>query len=126
MGPGPSFGQIFKRKLPSFDSQLDVVYKPPWVTVPTVMSVKREHGFFYEEKTNSGQKLTNHTWYRDRVINNTSIIDKANCLIRKFLNAWHTMTIPNADNNSCPLPGQYSILFTKKKFCSCIFLLHDI
>jgi len=56
VGPGPSFGQIFKRKLPSFDSQLDVVYKPPCVTVPTVMSVKREHGFFLRGKNEQRPK----------------------------------------------------------------------
>ena len=32
---------------------------------------------------------------------------------RKILEAWHSKLTPNADNNSCPLPGQYNILFNK-------------
>ena len=28
------------------------------------------------------------------------------------IESWHSMVTPNADNNSCPLPGQYNILFT--------------
>ena len=31
----------------------------------------------------------------------------------KHWKAWHTKVTPNADNNSCPLPGQYNILFHK-------------
>jgi len=45
--------------------------------------------------------------------NNASIIDKGNFRIRKFLESWHTSITPNADNNSCPLPGQYRIVFNK-------------
>ena len=44
---------------------------------------------------------------------NASIIDKGTFRTRKTLEAWHTRVTPNADNNSCPLPGQYNILFNK-------------
>ena len=44
---------------------------------------------------------------------NASIIDKGTFRTRKTLEAWHTKVTPNADNNSCPLPGQYNILFNK-------------
>ena len=44
---------------------------------------------------------------------NASIIDKGGFRTRKTLEAWHSKLTPNADNNSCPLPGQYNILFNK-------------
>ena len=48
-------------------------------------------------------RIANHAWSHDHVIdfNNASIIDKG------------TTITPNADHNSCPLPGQYSILVNK-------------
>ena len=62
-----------------------------------------------------GSRIANHAWSHDHVIdfNNASIIDKGSSRIRKFLESWHTTITPNADNNSCPLPGQYSILVNK-------------
>ena len=42
-----------------------------------------------------------------------NIKTSANSRTRKFLESWHTTITPNADNNSCPLPGQYSILVNK-------------
>lgn len=108
------FWSDFWEKTTIFWLQLGVVYKTPCVTVRTVMSVKRVDRFFTRKKQTAAKS--------SQIIHgNTSIIDKANYLIRKFLNAWHTVTTPNADNNSRPLPGQYSILFSPKKFCSCIF-----
>ena len=38
---------------------------------------------------------------------------KENFRIRKFLEFCHTSITPNADNKSCPLPGQYRIPFNK-------------
>ena len=46
-------------------------------------------------------------------MHNASIIDKGGFRTRKTLEAWHSNLTPNADNNSCPLPGQYNILFNK-------------
>ena len=61
-----------------------------------------------------GSRIANHAWSHDHSIdfNNASVIDKGNFRIRKTLESWHSMVTPNADNNSCPLPGQYNILFT--------------
>ena len=60
-----------------------------------------------------GSRVANHAWSHNHVIdfNNASIIDKRNVRIRKCLESWHTYTTPDLNNNSCPLPGQYRILF---------------
>ena len=42
---------------------------------------------------------------------NSSVIDKGSFRIRKTLEAWHTSATKHADNNSKPIPNQYSILF---------------
>ena len=41
---------------------------------------------------------------------NTNVIDKGDYRVRKTLEPWHTAMITEADNNSKPLPRQYSIL----------------
>ena len=41
---------------------------------------------------------------------NSQVIDKGSSRIRKTLESWHTASINHADNNSRPLPSQYSIL----------------
>ena len=43
------------------------------------------------------------------------ITDKGGFRIRKKLEAWHIKQTPNADNNSCPLPGQYNIIILFNK-----------
>ena len=79
-----------------------------------------------------GSSIANQAWSHNHIIdfNNASVIDKGNFRIRKFLESWHTSITPNADNNSCPLPGQYRILFDKNSpFLSLIslsFLSHYI
>ena len=39
-----------------------------------------------------------------------TVIDKGNYHVRKTLESWHTAKTVGADNNSKPLPRQYSIL----------------
>ena len=39
------------------------------------------------------------------------LLTKALLEQEKILEAWHTRVTPNADNNSCPLPGQYKHSF---------------
>ena len=39
--------------------------------------------------------------------------DKGSSRIRKTLESWHTASTSHADNNSRPLPNQYSILLKK-------------
>ena len=62
-----------------------------------------------------GSRIANHAWSNNHAIDfeNASIIDKGTLRSRKTLEAWHTRVTPNADNNSCLLPGQYHILFNK-------------
>ena len=38
------------------------------------------------------------------------VIDKGNYRVRETLESWHTAKIVDAENNSKPLPRQYSIL----------------
>ena len=54
-----------------------------------------------------------HAWSFDHRIDfdNSSVIDKGSFRIRKTLEAWHTSATKHADNNSKPIPNQYSILF---------------
>ena len=62
-----------------------------------------------------GSRIANHAWSNNHAIDfeNALVIDKGTFRTRKTLEAWHTTVTPNADNNSCPLPGQYNILFNK-------------
>ena len=52
-----------------------------------------------------GSRTANHAWSNNRAID----FDKGTFRTRKTLKAWHTSVTPNADNNSCLLPGQYNI-----------------
>ena len=56
--------------------------------------------------------IANHAWKNDHSIdfNNACVIDKGNYRVRKTLESWHTANTVNTDNNSKPLPRQYSIL----------------
>ena len=54
---------------------------------------------------------------------NASVIDKGTFRTRKTLEAWHTTVTPNAYNNSCPLPGQYNILFNKYSYIFYILII---
>ena len=108
---------------PPLALQPDIVYKIPcgncsWSyigeTGRSFATRKKEH--IRNVKTAAkGSRIANHAWSHDHVIdfNNASIIDKGNSRIRTFFESWHTTITPNADNNSCPLPGQYSILVNK-------------
>ena len=56
--------------------------------------------------------IAKHAWSFDHRIDfdNSSVIDKGSFRIRKTLEAWHTSATKHADNNSKPIPNQYSIL----------------
>ncbi len=43
------------------------------------------------------------------------VIDKGNFRTRKTLESWHTALSDQADNNSKPLPGQYTMLTKNDK-----------
>ena len=62
-----------------------------------------------------GFNAAKHAWTLDHTINfnNAEIVYKGNNRIRKTLESWHTAKTAEADNSSCPLPGQYNILLNK-------------
>ena len=59
-----------------------------------------------------GSNIAKHAWSANHSIdfNNSQVIDKGSARIRKTLESWHTASIDHPDNNSRPLPNQYSIL----------------
>ena len=108
---------------PSMESLTDVVYKIPctnctWCCIGETSRAfktrKKEH--LRNTKTAAkGSRIANHAWSNNHAIDfdNASIIDKGSFRTRKTLEAWHTKVTPDADNNSCPLPRQYNIPFSK-------------
>ena len=106
---------------PAPDSQTNVVYKIPstncsWCYIGETgraFNTRRKEHIRNVKTAAKGSRIANHAWSHDHPIdfNNASVIDKGNFRIRKTLESWHSMVTPNADNNSCPLPGQYNILF---------------
>ena len=60
----------------------------------------------------SGSNIANHAWENNHAIDfeGATVIDKGNYRVRKTLESWHTAKTVGADNNSKPLPRQYSIL----------------
>ena len=63
----------------------------------------------------SGSNIAKHAWSSNHSIDfkNSQVIDKGSSRIRKTLESWHIASINHADNNSRPLPYQYSILLKK-------------
>ena len=59
-----------------------------------------------------GSNIAKQAWSSNHSIDfkNSQVIDKGSSRIRKMLESWHTASINHADNNSRPLPSQYSIL----------------
>ena len=116
----------------SLESQTNVIYKIPcgdcsWCyigeTGRAFNTRKKEH--LRNVKTAAkGSRIANHVWANSHAIDfdNASIIDKGGFRTRKILEAWHSKLTPNADNNSCPLPGQYNILFNKHSWLSAFLI----
>ena len=105
---------------PSMESQTKVVYKIPfkncsWCYIGEADRKKKKDHLRNSKTAAKGSRIANHAWSNNRVIDfeNASVIDKGTFRTGKTLEAWHTKVTPNADNNSCPLPGQYNILFNK-------------
>ena len=59
-----------------------------------------------------GSNVANYAWQNNHSIDfdNACVIDKGNYRVRKTLESWHTAKTIDAENNSKPLPRQYSIL----------------
>jgi hypothetical protein len=64
----------------------------------------------------TGSNVAKHAWTYDHRIDfeNAEVIDKGNFRTRRTLESWHTALTTDADNNSCPLPGQYTVLIKKQ------------
>ena len=64
-----------------------------------------------------GSNIAKHAWSSDHSIDlkfkNSQVIYKGSSRIRKTLESWYTASIDHTDNNSRPLPNQYSILLKK-------------
>ena len=111
--PSPKFRQ------PSH-LQSNVVYKIPCKDCPwnyigetgrCFQTRKKEHQRNFKNYA-KGSNVANHAWQNNHSIDfdNACVIDKSNYRVRKTLESWHTAKTFDADNNSKPLPRQYSIL----------------
>ena len=108
---------------PSMESQTNVVYKIPCTNCSWRYIGETGRAFNTRKKEHlrntkiaaKGSKIANYAWSNNHAIDfdNALIIDKGTFRTRKTLEAWHTRVTPNADNNSCPLPAHYNILFNK-------------
>jgi len=120
---------------PSMESQTNVVYKIPCTNCSWCYIGETGRAFNTRKKEHlrntkiaaKGSRIANHAWSNNHVIDfeNASIIDKGTFRTRKTLEAWHTKVTPNADNNSCPLPGQYKILFNKHSWLFTFLLFRN-
>ena len=104
----------------ALDLQCNVVYKIPcsdccWSYVGETgrcfKTRRKEHQRNLKNYTR-GSNIANHAWQNNHSINfeGATVIDKGNYRVRRTLESWHTAKTAGADNNSKPLPRQYSIL----------------
>ena len=108
---------------PPIDLQPNVVYKIscadcPWSYVGETgrcFETRRKEHVRNVKSYARGSNIAKHAWSANHSIdfNNSQVIDKGSSRIRKTLESWHTASIDHADNNSRPLPNQYSILLKK-------------
>ena len=106
---------------PSIERQPNVVYKIPCADCDWCYVGESGRCFETRKKEHirnvitcaNGSNIAKHAWSFDHRIDfdNSSVIDKGSFRIRKTLEAWHTSATKHADNNSKPIPNQYSILF---------------
>ena len=102
------------------DLQSNVVYKIPCKDCPwnyigetgrCFQTRKKEHQRNLKNYA-KGSNVANHAWQNNHSFDfdNACIIDKGNYRVRKTLESWPTSKTIDAENNSKPLPRQYSIL----------------
>lgn len=108
---------------PPIELQPNVVYKIPCSECP--WSYVGETGRCFETRKKEhvrnvksyagGSNIAKHAWSSHHSIDfeNSQVIDKGSFRVRKTLESWHTALISHADNNSRPLPNQYTILLQK-------------
>ena len=127
--PIKTLKQEFEFPVPKFrprvDDQCNIVYNMPCASCPWSYigetkrsfstSLRRKEHFRNTKQCAKGSNVARHAWTFDHTIdfNNAEITDKGNSRIRETLQSWHTGKTVEADNNSCPLPGQYNILLNK-------------
>ena len=67
-----------------------------------------------------GSRIVNHAWSHNHTLSidfeNASVIDNSGLRTRKTLEAWRTKLTPAVVSDSCPLPGQYNIIFNWQTF----------
>ena len=93
--------------------QCNVVYKIPCNDCP--WNYIGETGRCFQTRKKEHQRnLKNYSnaWQNNHSIDfdNACVIDKGNYRVRKTLESWHRAKTVHAENNSKPLPRQYSIL----------------
>ena len=108
---------------PSEEDRCNVIYKIPCASCPWSYIGETKRSFSTRKKEHIrntkhcaiNSNVAKHAWAFDHTIDFTGakIIDTANNRTRKTLESWHTAKTAEADNNSCPLPKQYSILLKK-------------
>ena len=120
------WSEFRRRKFrPSIEHQPNVVYKIPcadcdWCYVGETgrcFETRKKEYIRNAITCANGSNIAKHAWSFDHRIgfDNSSVTDKGSFRIRKTLEAWHTSATKHADNNSKPIPNQYSILFKHYK-----------
>ncbi len=108
---------------PPTEEQTNVIYKIPCKDCPwnyigetgrSLKTRKSEH-VRNVKQNKDGSNIAKHAWDCDHVIDfdNSKVIDKGKFRNRLTLESWHTAKDKNADNNSKPLPRQYTALIRK-------------
>ena len=83
-----------------------------WAKLAGVLKLARKNTSGTVITCANGSNIVKHAWSFDHRIDfdNSNVIDKSSFRIRKTLEAWHTSVTKHVDNNSKPIPNQYSIL----------------
>ena len=109
---------------PPIEKQNNVVYRIPCADCPwnyigetsrSFETRKKEH-IRNVNKATRGSNIVKHVMNKDHSIdfNGAMVIDKGNRRSLKSLESWHTAKNIHAENNSKPLPGQYTNLVNKE------------
>ena len=89
-----------------------IVLEPTLVKLEGVFQRGKRNTFEMKKMCKTGSNISVHAWRNNHSVdfNNARVNDKGNFRIRKTLESWHIANTNKADNNSKPLPKQYSIL----------------
>jgi len=108
---------------PLIELQPNVVYKISCAECPWSYVGKTGRCFETRKKEHMsnvmsyarGSNIAKHAWSSNHSsdFKNSQVIDKGSSRICKMLESRHTASIDHADNNSRPLPNQYSIFLKK-------------